>query len=431
MGALGLGDIALAAPPARSDRSLIVFWMWGGPSQHETWDPKPDAPAEVRGPFGSIATKVPGLRYSELLPKLAGVADKTVVIRSLYHTMASHNDGSIEVLTGKTPEAPDPTSTAISKHPDVGMVVSRMRGLRPDGIPQYVGVPTTPFMTRPNYLGGAHRGFVSGDPLRDDPTPPELAFAPGLSASVLDRRAALLRHLETDRSTADGRELREGFARLRDAGMQLLSRPEVGAAFDIRKENDALRDRYGRHLWGQSCLMARRLAEAGSGVIIVDASAPMRAAKIYWSWDDHANAGGIGWDLKKAMELRAGFLDQALTALVTDIHDRGLSEKVMVAALGEFGRTPKMTKSAGCIGRDHWPGVFSALLTGGGIRTGQAIGASDAWGGEPAERPVTPQDLHSTFYRHLGVTPDTTFEDFTGRPIPILASGQPVLELWR
>jgi uncharacterized protein (DUF1501 family) len=151
--------------------------------------------------------------------------------------------------------------------------------------------------------------------------------------------------------------------------------------------------------------------------------------KIYWSWDDHANANGGGWDMKRGMELRAGPMDQALSTLVQDLYDRGLDKRVMVAALGEFGRTPKIDRADGCIGRGHWPGAFSALLSGGGMRTGQVIGATDAWGGEPAERPVTPQDLHATFYRHLGIDPERAFEDFTGRPIPILNSGEPIREL--
>jgi hypothetical protein len=434
LGSLGFGEVALSAPltrlPNASDRSLILFWMWGGPSQLETWDPKPEAPAEVRGPFGSIPTRIPGARFSEIFPKLAGTADRLAVVRSLHHTMTSHNDGSIEVLTGKTPEIPDPTSTAISKHPDFGMVVNRVRGFRADGVPQYVGVPNMPFMTRPNYLGAAHRGFASGDPTQDDPTPPELKLSPGVTPRALDRRAALLRHLETDRATADARQAPEGFARLRDAGLHLLTRPEVGAAFDLRQEDASLRDRYGRHLWGQSCLLARRLTEAGAGVVIVDASAPMRDAKIYWSWDDHANASNTGWDIKAGMALRAGYMDQALTALIQDVYDRGLDRKVMIAALGEFGRSPSMEKAAGCTGRSHWPGAFSALLSGGGMRTGQVIGATDASAGEPAERPLTPQDLHATFYRHLGIDPQTAFDDLTGRPISILSSGEPIRELF-
>ena len=439
LGLLGLGslsfpDLALSAPlVGRADEnapSLILFWMWGGPSQLETWDPKPEAPSEIRGPFGSIPTRIPGARFSEIFPKLAQATDRLAVVRSLYHTMTAHNDGSIEVLTGKTPEAPDPTSTAISKHPDLGMIVSRVRGLRQDGVPQYVGVPTTPFMTRPAYLGAAHKGFNSGDPLAADPTPPELKLSAGVTTASLDRRAELLRRIETDRAMADAKEAPEGFARLRDAGLHLLTRPEVGAAFDLRREDPALRDRYGRHRWGQSCLLARRLTEAGAGVVIVDASAPMNDAKIYWSWDDHANASNTGWDIKKGMALRAGYMDQALTALIQDVYDRGLDKKVMIAALGEFGRSPHMEQAAGCTGRSHWPNAFSALLSGGGIRTGQVIGATDAVAGEPVERPLTPQDLHATFYRHLGISPDLAFDDFTGRPIPILSSGQFIRELY-
>src|SRR6478672_8199147 len=171
--------------PAQSDSaapqtSVILFWMWGGPSQFETFDPKPDAPAEIRGPFRPIRTAVPGMDFCELFPQHARIAEKLAVVRSLHHTMSSHNDGSIEVLTGKTPTSADPTSTAKSDHPDLGMVASKWRGLRPDGLPQYVGVPTKPFMTRPNYLGLSHQGFASGDPSAANYTPPSLALAGGV-----------------------------------------------------------------------------------------------------------------------------------------------------------------------------------------------------------------------------------------------------------
>jgi hypothetical protein len=395
----------------------------------ETFDPKPDAPAEVRGPFGAIPTRVPGIQFSELFPHLAGVADKLAVVRSLNHTMAAHNDGTIEVLTGKTPAAPDPTSVARSQHPDLGMIVSRVRGLRADGVPQYVGVPDCTTITQPAYLGLPYKGFAAGDPTQPDPTPPSLRMTASLSVDALNRRAALLRQLERPIPETDGRHPQEGYARLRDAGVQLLTRPEVAAAFDLRKEDASLRDRYGRHLWGQSCLQARRLAEAGAGVVVVDASAPTRDAKIYWSWDDHPNASNTGWDIKKGMAWRAGYMDQAIATLVKDVYDRGLDRKVLIVAVGEFGRTPKLESGGGCTGRGHWPGAFSALLSGGGIRAGQVVGATDAWAGSPTERPLSPQDLLATIYHHLGVRTATEFSDLTGRPIPILYSGEPIREL--
>jgi uncharacterized protein (DUF1501 family) len=188
-----------------------------------------------------------------------------------------------------------------------------------------------------------------------------------------------------------------------------------------------LRDRYGRHLWGQSCLLARRLAEAGSSVITIDALAPSLSER-YFSWDDHINVQ-TRWDLGEAMRHRAPFMDQAVSALIEDVYARGLDGKVLIVAAGEFGRTPRLTHAAGLIGRDHWPDAMSALISGGGLRMGQVIGATNRRGEYPADRPLTPQDLLATIYRHLGIDPRAEFRDFSGRPIPILPEGEPIREL--
>lgn len=442
LGGLSLADLlaARAATGANSANepptSVILFWMWGGPSQIETFDPKPNAPSEYRGPLRPIATSVPGIGICELFPQLAKIADKYSLIRSLHHEMASHNDGSIELLTGKTPSIADPTSTAKSEHPDLGMIASRLRGSRSDGLPQYIGIPTQPFMTRPQYLGVSHSAFVTGDPSAENFRPANLTIHGGLNASRLDDRIGLARQFDQHRrrvtpvTRIPAVEVvsNEGLEAFHQQAFQLLTSTSVANAFDLTREDPKLRDRYGRHLWGQSCLLARRLAEAGAGVVTIDALAPKLGMPLYFSWDDHANAQP-GWDLVKGMTLRAEHMDPALSALIEDIHQRGLDEKILVVAVGEFGRTPRVTSANGCLGRDHWPQAQSALIAGGGLRMGQVVGATNSKAEYPAERPLHPQDLLATIYHHLGINPRHEFPDFSGRPIPVLAHGEPIREL--
>jgi hypothetical protein len=429
LGGLGLPQLQAArALPRSRPTSVILFWMWGGPSQFETFDPKPAAPAEYRGPLRPMRTTVPGMDICEIFPRLAGQGRRLALIRSLHHTMSSHNDGSIEVLTGKTPAVADPTSTARSEHPDFGMIAGRLRGLRPDGMPQYIGIPNQPFMTRPVYLGLQHQGFAAGDPSAAGYSPPHLGLTGGVSIEQFADRRRLLTSFDQLRRDMDAQGQLQGSDRLRQAAFQLLSNPQIAHAFDLGRENARLRDRYGRHLWGQSCLLARRLAEAGAGVITIDALAPVRGRPIYFSWDDHANAQP-GWDLEEGMRWRASFMDPALSALIEDVHERGLDRDVLILALGEFGRTPRVTTNSGKLGRDHYPQAMSALVSGGGFRMGQVIGATNSKGEYPKERPLTPQDLLATVYHHLGIDPRHEFHDFTGRPIPLLSGGQPIREL--
>jgi hypothetical protein len=429
LGGLGLSDLLAARAAARRtdpDTSVILFWMWGGPSQFETYDPKPDAPDAYRGPFRPISSPVPGLDLCELFPLQARLGERIALIRSLHHTMSAHNDGSIEVLTGKTPVRPDPTSTALSDHPDFGMVASRLRGIRPDGMPRYVGIPRQPFMTRPNYLGVAHSAFATGDPSAPDFRPPGLTLIAGVDGHRLDDRRGLLEQFDILRRGRERHDPGRGDP-FRESAFQMLTSPKVARAFDLSREDPRLRDRYGRHLWGQSCLLARRLAEAGSSVITIDALAPTLSDR-YFSWDDHINPQ-TRWDLGDAMRYRAPFMDQALSALIEDVYTRGLDRKVLIVAAGEFGRTPRLTHAAGLIGRDHWPDAQSAMVSGGGLRMGQVIGATNRRGEYPAERPLTPQDLLATIYRHLGIDQRSEFRDFTNRPIPILHEGEPIREL--
>ena len=429
LGGLGLNHLLAAAEGQRPpDTSVILFWLWGGPSQLETYDMKPEAPLEYRGPFRPINSDVPGIEICELLPLQAKQARRFSLVRSLHHSMSSHNDGSIEVLTGKTPAMADPTSTATSAHPDFGMITSRIRGARADGLPAYVGIPQQPFMTRPAYLGVGYKGFDAGNPAAEKYSPPSLALAGGMHLDrFLDRRQLLSgfdrlrRDLDRDGSLA-------GADHLRTSAMAMLTNPQIADAFAFDREPDNTRERYGRHLWGQCCLLARRLAEAGTAVVTIDAVAPELGKPIYFSWDDHANAQP-GWDMAAGMRWRAPFLDQALSALIDDIYDRGLDRKILVVAMGEFGRTPRLSQANGCIGRDHWPDAMTALVSGGGLRMGQVIGATNSRGEYPQERPLTPQDMLATIYRHLGVDRKHELIDHTGRPIPILSAGEPIREL--
>ena len=435
-GALALGGMTLPdvlrgqalAGSTRKDTSVILFWMWGGPSQLETYDMKPDAPTEYRGPLSPIRTKVPGMEICEYMPRQAKIADKFSIIRSLHHKMSSHNDGSIEVLTGKTPEMADPTSQARSKHPDFGMIASRVRGLQSDGLPQYVGAQRAPFMTNPGYLGAAHKAFATGDPSKPGFSPKNLKLATGLNNGRLDDRRNLLSQFDRFRRGLD----RQGDAldEFNRRAFSILTSNKVANAFDLGREDKKLRDGYGRHRWGQSCLLARRLVEAGVAVVNIDATAPNDTTK-HFSWDDHAGA----FHLDYAQRERLPQMDQALTALILDLNQRSLDRNVLVIACGEFGRTPRVTyaptnfsKQPG-VGRDHWPNAFSALIAGEGLRMGQVVGATSSKSEYPTREPVTPQDLLATVYRHLGINYRHEFLNFAGRPVPILTHGKPIASL--
>ncbi len=421
LGMLSLGGLATARRLAARGESLfpaketsvILFWMWGGPSHLETYDLKPEAPEEYRGPFRPIRTTVPGLDVCELFPLQAKQARRFSLLRSLHHAMSAHNDGSIEVLTGKTPARPDPTSTAFSEHPDFGMIASRMARRAPDNLPPYVGVPSAPFMTRPNYLGLGHKGFNAGDPSLAAYVPPKLGLAGGIAASRFRERQTLLGQFDVLRHELDWQGRMQGADEVRGRALDLLTTPQVAAAFDLAKEDPRLRDRYGRHPWGQSCLLARRLAEAGVAVIAVDASTPIPGNPLYFSWDDHANAQP-GWDMAKGMRWRAPYLDQALASLIDDLYDRGLNRQVLLVAMGEFGRSPRLSTANGCMGRDHWPDAMCALVSGGGLRMGQVVGATNSRGEYPKEHPLTPKDLLATIYRHLGINYRHEFRDLSG-----------------
>lgn len=436
IGALALGGHSLAdilaaraaAGQETADSAVILLYLHGGPSQLETYDLKPAAPTEYRSIFRPIPTNVRGLDICELFPLQARLADKFSLVRSVHHTMTSHSDGGIEVLTGKTPSRPDPTSTSRSEHPCLGAIASKVRGFGPHAIPPYVAVPNMLYMVRPNYLGLQHGAFNANDPSSPSYRLPGLNMPTGVDGVRLGDRRFLRDRFDALRRELDVQGQLDGADQFRALALQMLTRPEAGRAFDLGLESDRLRDRYGRNIWGQGCLLARRLAEAGTAVTTVYINTP-RDGQEFTNWDDHILNAQRPGHFGQYMRVRLPYLDQALSALIEDIFTRGLDRKIMVVVLGEFGRTPRLSHNAQGTGRDHWPDAMSVLMSGGGLRMGQVVGATNARAEYPTQRPYTPKDILATIYRHLRIDPRRAFLDHTGRPIPILNEGEPIAEL--
>ena len=404
--------------------SVIILWMRGGPAQHETWDPKPEAPAEYRGEFGAIQTKVPGIIINEYLPMSARIMDKWSIVRSLNHTDAGHATADQISFTGYPS---DPRSPDSNVFPSCGSIVACQLQERDPMMPAYVVIPKGMPGTDAGYLGTKFRPFETmADPAKDGPFfVPNLALPDGITADRLDDRMALLKSMDTLRRDADENGQLEAVDRFRQEAFGLLTSDRARKAFDLDAEPQSIRERYGFFpefkaptpdrcdcpAWSQRILLARRLVEAGVRLVTVD---------VRW-WDTHVK----GFD-----SLKNGFLsrwDQAYSALIEDLDQRGLLKTTMVVAWGEFGRTPMINATAG---RDHWPGVFSAALAGGGIQGGRVVGSSDAKGGEPRDNPKTPTDVLATMYRHLNIDTTINYTDHLGRPHTVLPSGTPIDELF-
>lgn len=437
-GALGIGGLALgellaaraAAGQGSQDTAVILLYLLGGPSHLETYDLKPDAPSEYRSLFAPIATNVPGIELCELFPRQARLADKFALVRSLHHDVDIHNDGSITVLTGKRPTVLDPSSQSLSQHPDFGHVAARALGPHPRAMPRYVAIPGPLQMTRPVYLGTECQPLATTDPSVPNYAPPNLRLTGGLNLERLDRRNELRGQLDRMRADLDLAGSMGGLDKFHAEALTMLTNPSIEAAFDLRREDPALRDRYGRHLWGQGCLLARRLAEAGASVVTVTLNTP-RVGPEFTNWDDHPDNAMRPGHFGQYMRTRLPYLDECVSALIEDVYRRGLDQRIMIVAMGEFGRTPLISHRTvtGSTGRNHWPQAYSALVSGGRLRMGQVVGATSAKGEYPTERPLRPQDLLATIYRHLGIDYHRTFVDFTGRPIAILPEGEPIREL--
>lgn len=435
-GTLALGGLTLpdvlagraAAGNAHLETSVIMLYLHGGPSQLETYDLKPEAPREYRSLFQPIPTKVPGMEICELFPLQAQLADKYSLVRSLHHDIGIHSDGGIIVLTGKRPSKLDPTSRSKSEHPDFGSVASKVRGHNRRAIPPYVAIPSRPYMTLPAYLGLSHSPFEAGDPSAAGYAPPHLKLAAGLKSDGLASRRDLLRQFDRFKAGMDQRGSLVALDEFQDVAFRMLTSPEMADAFDLSREADPLRDRYGRNLWGQGCLMARRLAEAGTAVINLFIDTP-KSGPEFTNWDDHIGNAGRPGHFAGYMRTRLPYLDQALSALIEDIYARQLDRRILVVVVGEFGRTPRISQNATGAGRDHWPDAYTALFSGGGLRMGQVVGATNSKAEYPTASPYTPFDMLATIYRHLGIDRQTAFPDFAGRPLPILNEGEPIREL--
>jgi hypothetical protein len=428
-GLLGLGGLSLAAlgrlraetASDRRDTSVILFWLSGGPGHMETWDPKPDAVAQFRGPFAATRSRVPGVLFGELLPETARVADRLAVLRSVNHGSGDHTKANHWMLTGYEGPAFNVPDFRVQRRPSLGAATAKLRGLSRDGLPPYVAVPhlrggTDNFFHYAAYLGGAANPFI----VESDPNTPEfrvrgLALAPELTFARLEDRQQILQAVDQFRAASE-RQAADHDAHYQQA-FHLLTSKRVAAAFDINAEPASLRDRYGRHTFGQSALVARRLVEAGVSFVTVNCV----------PWDHHGTGGRYRTD--EGAKLLIPPLDRAIAALVEDLTQRGLYDKTLIVAMGEFGRTPRMNADGG---RDHWGNVFSVLMGCGGMKMGQVVGASTSRGEYPADRPISPQDVAATVFHHLGIdSRKVIFRDAQDRPVPLIETGEPIRELLR
>lgn len=411
-----LAQRAAAAETARAagkstprQKSLIVFWTDGGFSQQDTYDMKPDAPAEYRGMYRPIATNAPGIQIGERLPYHAKVMDKLSIVRSVHHGNGIHAPSAHWVQTGYF--GPTLARNAPQK-PSFGSVISRAVGARNDAMPAYVTIPKSEAFGYQGsvYLGAAHDPFEVGtDPNSKDFKVANLSLPTGLGLETVRARRKLLEKFDNFRSDLDKKGVASGLNTFKTQALELIAGDHVRNAFDLDSEDEKLRDRYGRHQYGQSALLARRLIEAGSTCVTVNTG----------YWDHHDN-------IEQGLEELLPPFDQALGALVEDLVDRGLWDDVILYSAGEFGRTPMINGHAG---RDHWSNCFSVLLGGGGFKGGTIVGASEKLGGDVADRPVTPLDVLATLYEAMGVPLDTHYEDTTGRPVSIVGGGKPISEL--
>lgn len=401
---------AAAKETGRSSRrkAVILVWQAGGPSHLDMYDLKPTAPPEYRGEFKPISTNVPGVDISEHLPLQARMFDRFAVVRSAFHTNAGHGMGSQWMLTGYQPtiEIND------NIYPSCGSVVSSLLGPNEQGVPAYCNVPYRLDLGKAAYLG------ASNNPFAPDSNPNDAGFQvrnmklPGnLNIDRLDRRQQLLGQVDSIRRDIDTKGDIQGLDKFYRDAFEMVTNEKALKAFDINQEDPRLREKYGRNDLGQSCLLARRLVEAGVTYVTVQAGG---------GWDTHGN---------NFAELKNNLLpkfDRALATLVDDLYVRGLQDEVLVMAMGEFGRTPRINPGAG---RDHWPGAMSVLFAGGGLKMGQAIGTTDSKAEYPTSKAYTPGCVLSTMYHTLGIDHHHTFYDQGRRPLMVLPEGQPIPEL--
>lgn len=414
---LGLGLSTMGAVPLLGSeqakaKSCVLIWLDGGPSHLETFDPKPQAPVEVRGPFKSIATSVPGLSISEVMPHTARIANKVCIVRSVTSPLGEHNIANHYLLTGYQP-------TPALAYPSYGAVVSHLRD-QTAKLPAYIALNEYRSTAGAGFLGASYEPYlVPRDPKSNSLAPKDLTFYPGLDEQRLLRRRQFLEQLDRqDRSMNAPPDTAKPSSALDQAYRMTLNR-DTRSAFQLDLESAQMHERYGDRLLGQCCLLARRLVEQGVSFINIHNN----------DWDTHADL---------VLRLKEGYagakvgvgliptLDQAVSALIEDLDERGLLESTLVVVMGEFGRTPKINSTGG---RDHWPRVFSVMMAGGGLKQGYVHGASDRTGESPLEAAVTPADLACTIYSLLGISAETTMTTSDGRPIRVNQAGKIIREL--
>ncbi len=401
---------AAQAGRSPSSKAVIQVVLSGGPSHMETYDPKPEAPLGYRTDVKAAATCVPGVRISELMPGHARVMDRMAILRSLTHETSDHFAGLHWILTGFASTQQQQNQ---NERPSVGSVVAKLKGSNGPGVPPYAamsgGAIFGGLFQGGSYLGPGYNPFhLDGDPSGDmkvrNLQPPK-----GLTLDRLKDRRSLLARLDTIDRRRDLSGTMDGLDSFTAQAYEMVTGPAARRALDLSHEDPRLRDRYGRTRIGQSCLLARRLVEAGVTFVTIAEG----------NWDHHA---AVAQNCRKDVPP----MDAAVASLVEDLHDRGLAESVLVLVWGEFGRTPRLNGSGG---RDHWPGSMSAMLAGGGLRMGQVVGATNRKGEQPSERPLRPEDVIRTVYHVLGIDPLHEFPNESGRPMAVMNRGRPIAEL--
>lgn len=439
-GGLGLsldGILQAQASDASVDKdtAVIQVWLGGGPSQFETFDPKPEAPIEIRGPYGTIPTLHSGVKFCETMPLTSQVVDRAAIIRSISHGENGHFVAAHWLSTGYR------GMNNQASHPSAGALVSKFLGPRSPGMPPYVLLseeqtrnPNIGEVMGPGHLGSGHGAFtVFQDPYvsgyRHDmlqAATSNLKLADDVTIDRVGDRRSLLTSLDNLSRNIDASRTMRGIDRFGQVALDMVTNGKARKAFDLSDEPAHIHKLYGDHRWGQSALLARRLVEAGVSFVTIN-TAP---DSLCWDWhlnivnDNRPADGSLG--PSRGMDLSGPPLDQMIAALVTDIYQRGLDKKVMLLVWGEFGRTPRINKTGG---RDHWGPLMSILLAGGGMKVGQVIGQSNSRGETPVDRPIHPNDVLATVYRHLGIDPSSHTVTREGRPIPLLPNGEPISEL--
>jgi hypothetical protein len=417
-------------------KSVILLWMAGGPSHIDTWDPKPDRPFNNRGPFSPIRTQLPGVQICEHLPKHAALLDKFTIIRSVDCRNSSHEPNMV-MQTGNL--AATPRSNRKGRmYPAIASVCAKMHGSNHPAMPPYVAfMRSQSHLAFGGWLGKQYDPFIANQatklPIYDKVGNDTGNVTKGnrfglprdLSHQRITHRRSLMESFDQLRSDIDVSGSMDALDTYRQRAVEMVLGRSAQEAFDIDKEPAGVRARYGKHLWFQQALLARRLVEAGVSFVTIDLSYHTASG----TWDNHGIPGGVYGGISKGLGPLLPLFDHLNTTLVTDLEERGLLDDTLVIAMGEFGRTPNMGTQGSTDGRNHWPVVMSMCLAGGGLRHGQVIGSTERDGGKIKERPVTPGDLAATIYQHMGVPLDATYLDPRGRPRYIVEHGQPIGEM--